>query len=143
MTLPLETDAARSALMGRVRQRGTKPELRVAAILRSMGAHYRLNARGLPGSPDFSNRRRRWAVFVHGCYWHHHTDCKRATIPTRNREFWLEKFHANRARDAKALRALRRSGFRVAVVWECELSDPSLVEAKLSKILEPRRVDVP
>ena len=132
-------DAARSALMGRVRQRGTKPEIEVAAALRSLGASYRLNVRSLPGSPDFANKSKKWAVFVHGCFWHRHTGCRRATTPTNNREFWLEKFAANRRRDARSIRALRAMGFRVAIVWECRAKSPA---ERLSKILEARRPDV-
>ncbi len=97
-------DAARSALMGRVRQRDTRPEQAVALALRSLGIAYRKNVRGLPGSPDFANKSGKWAVFVHGCFWHRHTGCRRATTPKANREFWLTKFAANRTRDARAIR---------------------------------------
>jgi DNA mismatch endonuclease (patch repair protein) len=125
--------------MGRVRQRGTKPEIEVAAALRALGARYRLNVKSLPGSPDFANKTRKWAVFVHGCFWHRHRGCHRATTPTNNRDFWLEKFAANRRRDARSIRALRAMGYRVAIVWEC---DAKTSAARLSKILEPRRPDV-
>lgn len=127
----LETDASRSALMGRVRQRGTKPELIVGDWLRVLGRSYRKTARKLPGSPDFANRKRQWAIFVNGCYWHHHRNCRKATIPTRNREFWVDKFKTNRRRDARALRELRRSGFRVLSIWECETRQPERLRARL------------
>jgi DNA mismatch endonuclease Vsr len=135
-------DPSRSARMARIRQRGTAAELVVAASLRSLGASYRLNVRKLPGSPDFANRTRKWAIFVHGCFWHHHAGCKRATVPKSNKKFWREKFTANRTRDKRAILELKRSGFRVAVVWECEIADDDLVRAKLSQILEPSGVDV-
>lgn len=122
---PLPTDPVRSALMRRVRQRGTSAELLVASALRDHRLFYRLNVRSLPGSPDFANKRRHWAVMVNGCFWHHHKGCARATIPVRNRGFWLDKFTANRQRDAEKIRALRRLGFRVLVVWECQANDPS------------------
>lgn len=125
--------------MGRVRRRGTAAELRVGFMLRGLGAAYRKNVRGLPGSPDFANATRRWAVFVNGCFWHRHTGCPRATVPKANRAFWVEKFVRNRARDAAAVRALRRRGWRVAVIWECQSEG---VERRLSKILEPGRVNV-
>lgn len=80
--------------MSRVRQRGTKAERSVAAVLRDLGLNYRLNVRSLPGSPDFANRAGRWVIFVHGCFWHQHRGCPRATVPKRNREFWSEKFEA-------------------------------------------------
>jgi DNA mismatch endonuclease (patch repair protein) len=132
-------DAARSALMGRVRQRDTRPEQAVALALRSLGIAYRKNVRSLPGSPDFANKSRKWAVFVHGCFWHRHTGCRRATTPKANRDFWLAKFATNRTRDARAIRALRAMGFRVAIIWECSVAD---AERRLSEVLEPRGVDV-
>ncbi|MHB8883962.1 MAG: very short patch repair endonuclease [Methylovirgula sp.] len=133
-------DPKRSALMSRVRQKGTAPELIIAAELRRRGAHYRLNVRLLPGSPDFSNRKRRWAVFVNGCFWHHHKGCPRATIPKRNNEFWKDKFRANRTRDARAIRELRRRGFSVVLVWECETKSTGRIRDKLSKIFEAGRI---
>lgn len=131
-------DPARSALMARVRQKGTSAELVVASVLRGLGAAYRLNVKSLAGSPDFANKTRRWAVFVHGCFWHRHAGCARTTTPKRNADFWREKFEANQARDRRAVDALRSAGFRVAVVWECETRDPDLVRARLSEILEAR-----
>jgi DNA mismatch endonuclease (patch repair protein) len=125
--------------MGRVRQKGTAAEAAIGQTLRALGIAYRKNVRALPGSPDFANRRRRWAVFVQGCFWHRHTACPRATIPKANREFWLKKFARNRARDAAAVRALRRMGFRVVLVWECQVAAAA---PRLSKILEAGRVDV-
>lgn len=133
------TSEARSRLLARVRQRGTAAELAVGVVLRRLGLAYRKNVRSLPGSPDFANRRRRWAVFVQGCFWHAHTGCRRATTPRANREFWIAKFARNRGRDAEAVRALRRMGFRVVLIWECELED---AERHLSKVLEASRVDV-
>jgi DNA mismatch endonuclease Vsr len=127
--------------MARVRQSGTAAELVVAASLRSLGASYRVNVRRLPGSPDFANRKRKWAVFVHGCFWHHHARCKRATVPKSNQKFWREKFTANRMRDKRAVLELTRSGYRVAVIWECEIGDDRLLK-KLSQVLEPGGVDV-
>ena len=119
--------------MQRVRQRGTDAEERVARTLRQLGIHYRRNVKGLAGTPDFANRRRRWAIFVNGCYWHHHKGCARATIPKRNRDFWTEKFAANRRRDATKIRALRRAGFRVVLIWECEVLD-GRVNGRLAKL---------
>ncbi len=142
MRPPRPKDPKRSALMARVRQKGTAPEMAVAAALRGLGRTYRLNVRALPGAPDFANRRRKWAIFVHGCFWHRHTGCKRATIPKSNEAFWLSKFKANRARDAKAVRTLRRVGFRVAIVWECETVERGALLARLSKIFESRRVNM-
>jgi DNA mismatch endonuclease (patch repair protein) len=128
--------------MARVRQKGTAVELTVGRSLRCLGASYRINVRKLPGSPDFANRTRKWAVFVHGCFWHHHARCKRATVPKSNNKFWREKFEANRARDKRAIRDLIKSGFRVAVIWECEIDDEVLIRARLSEVLKPSGVSV-
>jgi DNA mismatch endonuclease (patch repair protein) len=120
MKTPPASDSARSALMKRVRQARTGAEDRVALALREAGLHYRRNAKALPGSPDFANRTRKWALFVNGCFWHNHKNCARGSIPKQNRTFWLDKFAANRARDARKIKMLRALGFHVAIVWECE-----------------------
>lgn len=142
MTVGPPTDPARSELMRRVKGKGTAAELAVAAELRVRKASYRLNVRSLPGSPDFANKRRKWAIFVHGCFWHHHTGCRRATVPKTNVEFWLEKFRRNRERDASAIHALRRRGFRVGVIWECEIREAGRLSEILAEVLETRGVDV-
>ncbi len=116
----LVTDVATSRRLSRVRQHGTAPELAVRQALRALGIRYRLQNRDLPGTPDLANRRARWAIFVHGCFWHHHEGCKLATIPKRNRVFWVEKFRSNRLRDERTEKELVASGFRVIVVWQCE-----------------------
>jgi DNA mismatch endonuclease, patch repair protein len=136
---PRPLNQTQSLLLGRVRQRGTKPELTVASALRQLDLSYRKNVKDLPGSPDFANKSRKWAVFVNGCFWHRHRGCPRATIPTNNREFWLDKFARNRRRDAEAIRSLRRQGYKVVVLWEC---DADHAADRLSKVFESRRVDV-
>lgn len=132
------TDPARSELMRGIRRNGTAAELAVAAELRARKANYRVNVRSLPGSPDFANKRRKWAIFVHGCFWHQHTGCRRATVPKTNAEFWLEKFRRNRERDAAAIHVLRRLGFRVGVIWECEIRDVERLSQILTEVLETR-----
>lgn len=139
MNRPPPSSPERSALMRRVARRGTAPEKLVAAVLRALGLAYRLDVAGLPGRPDFANRRRRWALFVNGCFWHHHTGCRAATVPKANRAFWTEKFAANRRRDARAIRALRAAGFRVVLVWECETRRPEALRARLAAVLGGRR----
>ena len=110
-----------SRRMATVRSRNTGPERSVRSMLHSYGMRFRLANRDLPGSPDLANRSKRWAVFVHGCFWHSHEGCPRATKPKTNRKYWLTKFRKNKARDLAAVRRLQRQGFRVLVVWECEL----------------------
>lgn len=128
----MQTDPHRSALMKKVRRSGTAPEEAVAAILRELGIRTRRNVRGLPGTPDFANKRRMFAVFVHGCFWHGHTNCHLAKVPARNREFWTTKLNSNRKRDAAKARALEALGFRVVTVWQCEL--PGVAWRRLQKL---------
>ncbi len=131
-------DEATSRRMAGIRQRHTLPELLVRQALSALGLRYRLANRDLPGSPDLANRSRRWALFVHGCFWHAHMDCRLATMPKRNRPFWEAKFAANRRRDRAKERALRRLGFRVFVVWQCELKTMDVFEARLRRMLLDR-----
>jgi len=119
----LVVDAETSERLGRIRQHGTSAELTVRRLLHSLGHRFRVHNRDLAGSPDIANRSRRWVVFVHGCFWHRHAGCKRTTTPSRNRQFWLDKFEANVARDMRVQAALREEGYRVVVVWECETQD--------------------
>jgi DNA mismatch endonuclease (patch repair protein) len=141
MPARLQTDSQRRALMQRVRQRGTPAEKVVAEVCRSLGLRYRLNVNSLPGSPDLANKSRRWAIFVNGCFWHHHKACKLGTMPKRNGKFWHEKFRANRRRDAHKIRQLRRAGFKVFVVWQCQTRDRLSIFDRLSDLGEPRRVN--
>lgn len=138
----LIVDASTSDRMAKIRQRGTKPELVVRAVARQMGLRYRVSNRDLPGSPDVANRRRKWAVFVHGCYWHRHEGCVKATTPTRNRDFWLAKFAANGERDRRAVESLWKLGYEVVVVWECETRTLERVEALLRPIADGRRSEL-
>jgi DNA mismatch endonuclease (patch repair protein) len=134
----LATDPARSALMARVRQNGTRPELLVRVVLRRLRVAYRTGGNGLPGRPDLSNKARSWAIFVNGCFWHHHTACARATTPSRNHEYWVAKFVANRRRDATAIRRLRAMGYDVFLIWECRVEGAELVHL-LDRFFSQRR----
>ena len=128
-------DDETSERMGRIPQKGTKPELIVRQIIYDLGHRYRVENRDLPGSPDIANRSRGWAVFVHGCYWHRHRDCPKTTTPTRNRAFWEDKFKANVERDRRALRQLRQKGYRPIVVWECECAREEALRKRLKRWL--------
>jgi DNA mismatch endonuclease (patch repair protein) len=133
----LQVDDATSRRMAGIRQKSTRPELLVGKVLRALGLRYRLTNRDLPGSPDFANRRARWALFVHGCFWHRH-GCSATTTPTRNREFWEAKFARNVARDARSLEELRAGGYRAVVVWECETRrGEAELEVRLRRELAP------
>lgn len=124
--------------MRRIRRRGTAPELIVGELLRELGVAYRRNCASLPGSPDFANRTRGWAIFVHGCFWHGHLRCRRRSrlLPKTNQSWWFAKLSANRARDARKTGELRLLGLRVLTVWECSLRDRSRVRGDLSRFLD-------
>lgn len=108
--------------MKKVRRSRTAPEEAVAEILRELGVRSRRNVRGLPGTPDFANKRRQFAIFVHGCFWHGHSPCPLAKIPKTNRDFWMAKLRANKRRDIAKVQALEGVGFMVVTVWQCELT---------------------
>src|SRR3990172_717284 len=126
-----------SRRMATVRSRNTGPELSVRSIVHRYGLRFRLTNRDLPGSPDLVNRSRKWAVFVHGCFWHRHRGCPRTTTPKRNAEFWRAKFRANVLRDRRKERELTKIGYSVLVLWECQAEDPRelsrLLKASLSR----------
>jgi DNA mismatch endonuclease (patch repair protein) len=139
--LPVRTDAKTSMRMALVRQRDTTAELAARRALHALGHRFRVRNRDLPGSPDIANRRRHWAVFVHGCFWHRHQGCPRTTTPKRNRNFWSEKFQANQERDRRALTQLRRLGYKVVVVWECETECPEVLVRKLRKLYKSKKTN--
>lgn len=120
-------------MMARVRRHGTAPELVVRSVLCGLGFHYRLNAKDLPGTPDIVHRGRKKAIFVHGCFWHHHSGCRKGSLPKRNVEFWKEKLARNVARDRRAVQELRRSGFDVLIIWECETLAVSALAVRLQR----------
>ncbi len=137
----LLTTVDRSRLMSRVRQKNTVPELRVRQLVHSLGFRFRINGKDLPGSPDLVNRRLRWAIFVHGCYWHAHEGCSLWKIPTNNRPFWEKKFSNNRERDQRKLKELENSGYRILVIWQCELADRDALTIRLLNFLTSWRED--
>jgi DNA mismatch endonuclease (patch repair protein) len=132
----LRTDATTSARMGRIRQSGTAPEMTIRRAVATLGLRYTVKNRDLPGSPDLANRSRRWAIFVHGCYWHRHEGCHKATTPRTNTEFWLNKFSRNVARDAAARSELKRRGYRVLTFWQCELGTSRGVSGRLAQLTQ-------
>jgi len=116
------THAERSKRMGLIRGVDTKPELRVRSIVHRCGYRYRLHVSRLPGKPDLVFPRMRKVIFVHGCFWHRHTGCKFSYTPKTRTEFWLPKFERNVARDRVVTRTLRKHGWRVVRIWECQLA---------------------
>ena len=116
------TPEQRSERMSRVRGADTEPELLVRRLVHGMGYRYRLHGKGLPGRPDLVFSARRKAVFVHGCFWHRHPNprCSLARLPKSHLNFWLAKLEGNRARDERNQTKLRKLGWKVMVVWECQ-----------------------
>src|SRR5690606_9986274 len=129
----------RSYRMGLVRGCNTKPELAVRSMLHKMGYRFRLKTPRLPGRPDLIFKSRQKVVFVHGCFWHRHSDpaCKFARLPKSRLDFWLPKLESNRERDERKRNELQRSGWDVEVVWECQLAKPKVVQKRLRKFLGP------
>ena len=112
--------------MSGIRGKDTKPELLIRSYLHRAGLRFRLHARSISGSPDVVLPGRRVVVFAHGCFWHRHVGCSKASVPKSNVEFWRAKFAENVRRDRRTTRALRRDGWRVLTVWECQTSERRL-----------------
>ena len=118
------------------RAKHTKPEMAVRKLLYAMGYRFRLHRRDLPGTPDIVFPGRLKAIQVHGCFWHQHEGCRRATLPATRRAFWLPKLARNKERDKIAEVELRRLGWKVVTVWECELHDTETLRSKLLAFLD-------
>ncbi len=125
----------RSQVMSRILGKNTKPELIVRKMLTAMGYRYRLHVKALPGKPDIVLRRHNTVIFVHGCFWHLHT-CRDGTMPKSRTEYWEEKLLRNKQRDKKHINALRKSGWQVLRLWECEVeTHPERVCRKIERLL--------
>lgn len=122
----------RSALMARIKSKDTVPEKIVRSWLHRHGYRFRLHRKDLPGSPDIVLPKYRTVVFVHGCFWHRHPGCRKASVPDRNRDFWEKKLSQNVVRDRRSYDALESLGWRVVVVWECECRKEEALRDKLS-----------
>lgn len=126
----------RSWLMSRVAAKNTKPELIVRRALTALGYRYRLHRTDLPGKPDIVFPSMRKAIFVHGCFWHRHANCSGASTPKSNVVFWRTKFESNVERDKRNVRALRRNGWSVLIVWQCQTRNPERLTRRLERFLE-------
>jgi DNA mismatch endonuclease (patch repair protein) len=129
------TGEQRSANMRAVRGKDTAPELLIRSMLHRLGYRFRLHRRDLPGTPDIVFPARCGVMFVHGCFWHGH-DCPRGTVPSSNVNFWQTKIANNRERDAHALKKLRKDGWKVLTIWECETKNKSALEKRLCRFLD-------
>jgi DNA mismatch endonuclease (patch repair protein) len=131
------TKEKRSEVMSRILSCDTKPEQLVRKMLTSMGYRYRLNVKDLPGKPDIVFRKYKSVIFVHGCFWHLHSGCRDGTLPKTRKSYWHTKLFKNKERDVRNMRALRRQGWKVLRLWECEIErKPGIVMNKLIKFLQ-------
>lgn len=129
------TPTQRSHCMSQIRSRDTGPELAVRSIIYRMGFRFRVHQRSLPGRPDIVLPRHHKVVLVHGCFWHAHT-CRPGRIqPAVNSNYWSQKRKRNQARDRRVLRKLRKLGWQVLVIWECELKNPARAKRRISRFL--------
>jgi DNA mismatch endonuclease (patch repair protein) len=115
------TKAQRSRNMARIRAKDTKPELIVRSLVHRMGYRFRLHRRDLPGTPDLVFPRLKAVIFVNGCFWHRHSCANGKVVPRTRRKFWVEKFAGNKLRDRRNRQALVRLGWKVLVLWECDV----------------------
>lgn len=136
------TEEKRSWIMSRIKGRNSKPELEVRKLLFANGFRFRLHVKDLPGKPDIVLPKYRTVIFVHGCFWHGHTGCKRAILPSTNEEFWKQKIEKNIQRDKVATMALKRLGWRIIVVWDEELKDKNRLANRLKRLLSKGVINV-
>lgn len=133
----------RSEIMSLVRSRNTKPELQVRSALHRLGYRFRVHRRDLPGSPDIVLPKYRTVVFVHGCFWHQHEGCRKATIPRTNHASWKHKLERNVERDREAAQKLENAGWEVEILWECELQKEAIeVIVRLDNRLQSRLTEL-
>lgn len=126
------SEEKRSWLMSQVKPKNTLPEMRVRKAAHALGYRFRLHRRDLPGKPDLVFPRLKLAIFVHGCFWHRHPGCRKASTPKSNVHYWEEKFERNTDRDAENIHSMRRMGWKVKVIWECETKDPLVLRQIIS-----------
>ena len=128
--------------MGRIRGRHTGPEMQARAVLRQLGlSGYRLHRKDLPGRPDIAFLGERRAIFVNGCFWHQHADCREGRPPKSNAGYWLPKLERNKARDKANLMQLAALGWEILTLWECETKDKETLVEKLKGFLGPSRTN--
>lgn len=124
----------RSQQMARIRSKDTGPELALRRALYAAGLRYRLHAKELPGKPDVVFRRHKLAIYVHGCFWHGHSNCRRARVPASRQDYWLPKLTRNKARDQENRAALASLGWAVFTIWECEILNREMRDAYVNAI---------
>lgn len=128
--------AERSERMSRIKGKNTKPELVVRSLIHRMGYRYRLHGKGLPGRPDLVFASKRKVIFVHGCFWHRHEGCHLARLPKSRLDFWQPKLEANAERDKEVERRLAELGWKVLIIWECEVKEEAVLVSRVRAFLD-------
>ena len=124
----------RSRNMSAIKSKNTKPEIAVRKLLHSMGYRFRLHRKDLPGSPDIVLPKYKTVIFVHGCFWHRHENCKYASTPKTRKEFWNKKFAENKKRDSEIQEKIKIMGWKYVVIWECEIKNKSIFEKNFNNL---------
>ena len=130
--MDIHSSRIRSKNMAAIKSKNTKPEIIVRSHLYSLGFRYRIHNKSLPGKPDISNKKKKIAIFINGCFWHSHKDCKYAVIPKTRTEWWKKKLDDNKKRDQKNLKKLKSMKWNILVLWECDIKNKKFEK----KILE-------
>lgn len=138
MSADVVTPEQRSRNMSKIKGKNTKPEMIVRSMCHELGLRYRLHRKDLPGTPDLVFSKHRLCLFVHGCFWHRHPDCKYAYTPKSRLDFWLTKLAKNVERDINAQRALEVSGWRVSIIWECQTKNRETLRTEIQKMINPQ-----
>ena len=134
-----EVSEQRSRNMSAIKSKNTKPEIKVRKVLHSMGYRFRLHSKNLPGSPDIVLLKYKTVIFVHGCFWHRHQNCKYASTPKTRQEFWNKKFNENINRDKINQENLSSKGWKIIIIWECEIRNKKInLEQIFKKVIKKR-----
>ena len=131
----VHTKEQRRFNMQQIRSSNTKPELLVRQFLFAKGYRYKLHDKKLPGKPDIVLPKHNTIIFVHGCFWHGHANCKYFTVPKTRTQWWTDKINTNKANDAKAIKVLKKDGWKVIEIWECKLK-PAVIESTLQALIK-------
>ncbi len=131
--------AERSERMSLVKNKDTKPEMAVRRMIYKLGYRYRLHGATLPGKPDLVFKSRKKVIFIHGCFWHRHENCKLARLPKSKLDFWLPKLEGNRERDKRNQKKLTEMGWEYLVIWECGVKEKDNLENQIINFLSDKQ----
>ena len=135
ITMDIVDKQTRSRMMANIKGKNTRPEITIRSLLHRQGFRFRIHDKSLPGKPDLVLKKYKAVIFVHGCYWHRHENCKLASMPKQNRAFWMKKFDANICRDGVVYFKLKSLGWRIAIIWECAIRDKSNLPLYINRLV--------